>query len=413
MKSALFVALVLLCADASGQADRWWTQYHYAGSPGIERANLWMDGGYEMNANRLNNEISGALLNGSTLDASTTGYLIEEPSPSRTRLAGGVEANAWFRNNGKGKLHWHVGAGITDRAYANFSTGLVQLVLNGNGPYEDKSLPLGPSWLRYMSAQSFGVGVDFETKKVVLGVTANLSKVSRWQSVDIASGSFYTAPYGASIDADLTGSRHYTAASQNKAAAWYGTGMSLGLFLVNRPAPGELMVSMQVRDLGIIHFSGITEEQVALDTSFSGLNADELLTNGPSFSNGGNLDSLEGLLGIERSNRSRSALYPGFIQIDAVQPIGERLSFALQVRQYFLAAPPGIRLGMRIRLSDWISLEPYGLAGGFTRFDTGLAASLHPSNGFRVQLVYGLLESQIARAATRSQHLRAMISLDI
>ncbi|MEQ9186099.1 MAG: hypothetical protein RLP15_00070 [Cryomorphaceae bacterium] len=413
MKNALLLAFVVVWTNASGQADRWWAQYHFTGAPDIERANLWIDAEYEMKSNRLNNEITGTLLNGSTLDASTTGYLIEEPSQSKTRLAGGIEANAWFRSNGSGTLHWHVGGGITDKAYSSFSTGLVQLVLNGNGPYEDKRLPLGPSWLRYMSAQSIGVGVDFETDNMVVGMTANLSKVSRWHSINVASGSLYTAPYGASIDADITGSRNSTAFSQNKVSAWYGSGLSVGLFLINHPAPGKLLVSAQVRDLGLIHFSGITNEQVSLDTSFSGLNADEILTHGPSFSNGGSLDSLEGLIGIVRSNQGHTALYPGFIQMDVVQPLGEQLSFAVQLRQYFLAAPPGIRLGMRIRLTHWIALEPYCLAGAFTRFDTGLTASLNPGNGLRVQLVYGMLESQIARTATRSQHLRFMISIDI
>jgi len=401
----LAIALLICNLSLMAQADRWWTQYHYIGTPDIEKGSVWLDGGFDMNSNRLSNVITGSILSGNTVTSNKTSYLTEESSASKTTIGGGVDAAAWFRTDGDGALHWYFGASMTDRAYARFATGLVQLMLNGNGPYEDRSLDLGPSWLRYISAQSIGFGIDLESDNVIFGSNLNLIKVSRWQSIDVASGTFYTAPYGTRIEADLTASRMYTATSQSKPGAWYGTGASVGLFIINRTAPGKLLISAQIKDLGFVHFGGITEESIVLDTVFTGIRANDLLEAGPTFSEGNGLDSLEGLLGMQRSQESGAVLFPGSIQLDAVQPIGDKLSLAVQLRQYFMGVPPSMRLGMRIRLSNWLALEPYGSTGAFTRFDTGLGASVHPGERIQMNILYGLLESQIARATTRSQHL--------
>lgn len=404
--SMMIIGLLICSLGTRAQADRWWTQYHYIGSPDIEKGSLWLEGGFDMNSSRLTNDITGAILNGSTVNEVQTNYLTEAASDSKTTLGGGLDGSAWFRSNSDGVLHWHLGAGLTDRVYANFATGLAQLILNGNGPYEDHSLNLGPSWMRYISAQSVGFGMDLETDKLIFGSNVNLIKVSRWQSIDVASGSLYTAPFGTHIEADLTASRSYAASTQSKPGAWYGTGASIGLFLINRPAPGKMLISAQVKDLGFVHFGGMTKENIALDTVFTGLQSNDLLEAGPTFSEGNGLDSIESLLGIERSQERGAVLFPGSIQLDVVQPIGEKLSLAVQLRQFFMGVPPSMRVGMSIRLSEWLALEPYGSAGGFTRFDTGLGVSFHPGQRVQMNIIYGLLESQIARSTTRSQHLR-------
>ena len=83
----------------------------------------------------------------------------------------------WFRSARKGSWRWLFGVGYNDVAYAALRTGVVQLYLRGNGPYEDQTMELGPSFLTYHSYQSAGIGFEKSTAKTSWGAHRSLNKV--------------------------------------------------------------------------------------------------------------------------------------------------------------------------------------------------------------------------------------------
>jgi len=402
--------MILLGVTSNAQLDRWWTHYHYRGNPDLEQKSIWFEANADLSSNRISNTITGQIRSGGKISLAQTAYLSQRDPAGVTRLGGGVEGGMWYRSYGSSRLHWHVGAGMTDRLYGSMRTGLAQLVLTGNGVYEDQTLSLGPSWFRYLSAQYIGGGVDLETDGLILGVLGKVIKASRWHEVDIESGSFYTAPYGTSLEADLTGSQFYTSSDQSKLSAWYGTGGSLSFFMINRPAPGKMLVSAQVQDLGFIHFGGGKKQDVLVDTIFTGLDATTLLESGAQL-NAQGLDSIEALLNLKSTATSRAVFYPGNLQLDMIKPLGEKFSLAFQVRQAFVAIPPKVRLGLRISAGEWLGLEPYFIAGGLSRIHTGFTASIHPGSRLQLMIAYGLIESQIAPNSSTTQTLNLRLNV--
>lgn len=387
-----------------GQSERWVEQYHYLQNQDIDAHSLYTQGGFDLASNRLTNRITGDLLRSRTLTASNADYLKELDDDGSAYLRGEAGGSIWYRSHSDSRIHWHAGFGFSEQIHSGMRNGVAKLVLNGNAPYEDQTLSLGPTWLRYVSSQFIGGGFDIESDKVVFGVVGQLMKISRWQSIDIASGSIYTAPFGTAIDADLTGSYSRSGQAQGRLAGWYGTGGALRLFLVTRPDDGKMMVAMSINELGFMHFSGSRTDQIAMDTVYRGIEVTYLLNGGQAFSNNNLLDSAASVLGVSSSQGSMAQIFPGNAQLSLVQPIGNSLSFHARIKQWFLAIPPEMRLGLRISATDWLKIEPYLVTGGGSRFDTGLGLGVGGSTA-QFFLNYGMLESQVSPTNTRSQHL--------
>ena len=406
MKRTLF--FILLCFSAThlaAQKDWHWNQYHYFADSSYNQAGIWANGHYELLSNTISNEVMNQAIFDGKITSSSTAYLDDLDSDSYTRLSAGANGSMWFRSADTKSWRWLTGIGFNDMAQSALKTGITQLYLRGNGPYEDQTLELGPSFLTYHSYQFLGFGFEKNTKKTSWGITAQLIKSSRYANVSIGFSELYTAPYGTAVEADLAFQYDATNTSQNKLGAWYGTGYGVNAFFVHQPKHNSALISIQLKDVGQIFYEGVNRYKVVDSFNFQGVEVDNVLQLDDSLINGGNIDSIEALVGLKESHPFARATLPANIQINYVLPMGERFSLSLQLRQYIRFGSPEISAGFAYRAANWITLEPTLRIGGFSRFDYGLTAAINAKNRFQIIIKTEQFERLFAPKNSSSQYL--------
>lgn len=406
MKIALFLVLGI-CFSITGyaQADWQWHQFHYFADSSYTESGVWTNAHYELLSNNLTNEVVNQAIFDGKITREATSYLDDANSEFHTRLSAGMRGESWFRSPEKNGWRLLVGFGFNDMAQASISTGLVQLYLRGNGPFEDETLKLGPSYLTYHSYQYSGFGIERRTAKTSWGLTAQLIKSSRYANLSVGYSELYTAPYGTSIEADVAMRYDYTNSSQGKLGAWYGTGYGVNAFFTHQPRHDAPLISIQLKDLGQVFYEGLNRYQVIDSFAFNGVEVDNFLQLDDSLINGGNIDSIESLLGIEESHPFHRAVLPANIQINYIVPIGSKASLNLSLRQYIRFGSPEVRAGFAYRALPWLVLEPTLRIGGFSRFDYGLTTAINLSNRFHLIIKTEQFERLIAPEKSTGQYL--------
>ena len=397
--------LMLFAFSAFSQGDKWWNEYHYFGSKSTDKSSLWGSFDYQLKSNRLSNKILNEAIFDGRIMKETADQFSSENSNSTTYLSGGIMGDLWFRTNRKGAWNFLFGFGANDMLYSSLKTGLGQIYLNGNGPYEDQELQLGPSRLNYLSYQSLGFGLEYTNEKFTWGVSTQLIKTSRYQELRMNSSTFYTAPNGAYLDTSLDFEYYSSASSQPKSSAWYGTGASVNTYFVYQNKPDGAMLSVQLSDVGFTTFKGVNGYAITKDSLFSGVEINNILELDDALQTNADLDSIEAILGLTTSHNSRSIALPGRLRIDFVHPINEKLSLAISARQALFLGLPEFRLGMNFIASRFIAFEPHLSFAGFSRFDYGLAVSSNPADFLQIIIKYDLIESQLNASNSTSQAL--------
>ncbi len=404
-KLAAILALIAINSLAISQNDWNWHQKHYFADSSVNEAGVWMNGHYELLSNHLTNEVVNQVIFDGKITRGATAYLDDLSSDSYTRLSTGTQGSMWFRSARKGSWRWLFGVGYNDVAYAALRTGVVQLYLRGNGPYEDQTMELGPSFLTYHSYQSAGIGFEKSTAKTSWGLTAHLIKSSRYANLNMGYSELYTAPYGTSVEAELAVQYDATNTSQNKLGAWYGTGYGINAFFQHQPTSKSPIISFQVKDLGQIFYEGADRYRVVDSFAFNGVEVENILQLDDSLISGGDLDSIEALIGLKESHPFVRAALPANIQINYIFPLGERISVNLSLRQFIRFGMPEISAGMAIRTTPWLTLEPTIRAGGFSRFDLGLSAAINVNQRFQLIVKSEQFERLIAPKKSTGQYL--------
>ena len=406
MKRTLFFILLGFSAThLAAQKDWHWNQYHYFADSSYNQAGIWANSHYELLSNTISNEVMNQAIFDGKITSSSTAYLDDLDSDSYTRLSAGANGSMWFRSAYTKSWRWLTGIGFNDMAQSALKTGITQLYLRGNGPYEDQTLELGPSFLTYHSYQFLGFGFEKNTKKTSWGITAQLIKSSRYANVSIGFSELYTAPYGTAVEADLSFQYDATNTSQNKLGAWYGTGYGVNAFFVHQPKHNSALISIQVKDVGQIFYEGVNRYKVVDSFNFQGVEVDNVLQLDDSLINGGNIDSIEALVGLKESHPFARATLPANIKINYVLPMGERFSLSLQLRQYIRFGSPEISAGFAYRAANWLTLEPTLRIGGFSRFDYGLTAAINAKNRFQIIIKTEQFERLFAPKNSSSQYL--------
>lgn len=380
----IFFGLLLSVNTLHAQKEWHLHQYHYFADNSYNDAGIWANGHYEILSNNITNEVMNQAIFDGKITPGATAYLDDLDSENYTRLSAGAKGSMWFRSADSKSWRWLVGVGFNDMAQSALRTGIVQLYLRGNGPYEDQTLALGPSFLTYHSYLCAGFGFEKNTKKTSWGITAQLIKSSRYANVSIGYSELYTAPYGTSVEADLAFKYDATNTSQNKLGAWYGTGYGVNAFFVHQPKHNSPLISIQVKDLGQLFYKGVNRYKVVDSFNFQGVEVDNVLQLDDSLINGGSIDSLEALVGLKESHPFARVTLPTNIQINYILPIGEKFSLSLQLRQYIRFGSPEVSAGFAYRAAKWLTLEPTIRGGGFSRFDYGLTAAINANNRFQL-----------------------------
>ncbi len=403
LKYIVFAIIIFQGSDAFSQGDKWWSEYHYFGSKSLDKSSVWGSFDYQLKSNRLSNQILNEAIFDGRITKATADQFNSENSSSTTYLSGGVIGDLWYRMKREGSWNFLAGFSANDMVYVDLQTGLAQLYLNGNGPYEDKTLPLGPSKLKYLSTQSIGLGMEYTNQTLIWGFSAQLVKTSRYQELMMNNSSIYTAPNGTRIDAMLDFEYVSSASAQPKTTAWYGTGASINTYFVYQKKPEGTMLSVQLRDVGFSAFQGVRSYSLAKDSLFSGVEVDNILALDDALQTNADLDSIEALLGVNTRHNGKTIALPGRLNIDLVQPLSDQLSLAIGLRQILFLGMPEMRLGLNYRPSKYIAFEPHFSAGGYSRFDYGLTVSSNPADFLQVIVKYDLIESQLNAQNSSSQ----------
>lgn len=399
------IAMSLFTSDLIAQSDWIWTQYQYFGKADDGSAGLWGDISYEVTSSRLSNALMNEAIFQGKINATTTAGFENQDPDKYTRIYGSTNGSMWFRSKRKNAWRWMAGMGYQEQFIGNIKTGLAQLYLKGNGPFEDQSIPLGPSQITYLSYQYAGGGIEHKGASTSWGVTAQLLKTSRYYSFLVANSSLYTAPYGTSIEADVSMSYVAAASKQSKAQAWYGTGFSLNGYFTYQESEDDPLICVQIQDFGNIFFQGVTRLELTDSLRFDGLEVNSILQLDDSLVSNGNVDSLEALLGMQRSHPKTTALLPANVRIHYIRALNEKWRASLRLTQFITFGIPEIRLGLTYQPKSWLALEPSIRFGGMTRFDVGLSAAFQAGDRLQLLVKSEQFENLIAPQESTGQYL--------
>ncbi|MBT3647458.1 MAG: hypothetical protein HN542_04370 [Flavobacteriales bacterium] len=412
----IFISLVMILGswtmnDVQAQTSRWLLIEHYGNIEHEEQSFLLADFDYSLESNGLTNALLNEAVFDGKINSASSAYLLDSEGPDRLTLAGGVRGSLTYLLQRENGLNFIFSAGMSDMITSSSTKGLYQLYLLGNGPFEDQTMSLGSSKFRYMSAQYLGFGIDVEKEQHRFGLTVNIQKVSRYQYLEINDGSeLYTAPYGEELGLSVQATSYRTTTSQSKLGAWQGTAATLNAYYVFRPSSGRSLFSLEINDLGAIHFGGFQEQSANLDSTFSGFEVADMLHGGFTISSSGDLDSLEALFGVESIASSGFRPTWGRLRISYVNQLNNKLSLMI-TGTYMAGSPlPEGRVGLCLHLTNSLALEPYLKVGGFARANTGLSLAVIPSSRFQVLLRYGLLGSNIIPNNSTSQQVSGALS---
>ena len=404
------ISILALCLAAGSfvsmaQSDWVWHQYAYFGDSVTNESGVWVSADYEILSNQLSNAlVSQAIFDGKITSETTAGFE-DLDTEKYLRFTAGTNGELWARGNRKGKWRWLFGVGYKDQAYVTVKTGLAQLYLKGNAPFENEQLPLGPSEIIYHSYQYAGLGIEHGVGPTTWGITAQMIKSSRYANLLLYNSSIFTSPYGTSIDADIHMRYDITNSNQSKLAAWYGTGYSLNGYFIYKPSKNSPLISFQLKDFGQVFYQGMNRLKLSDSLKFEGVDVNNVLQVDDSLIGGGNLDSLESLIGLTSAHPFVRASLPAHIKVNYVHPLGEKAFLNLELKQYLGFGVPQLRAGLSYRLASWFTLEPCIRVGGFSRFDVGLTAAVQLKQSFQMIVKTEQFEQLIAPKKSTGQSL--------
>ncbi|HMX89380.1 MAG: hypothetical protein K1X68_02240 [Saprospiraceae bacterium] len=149
---------------------------------------------------------------------------------------------------------------------ADFNRNLVDLILNGNKKYENKSVDLSGMKFKDLRFQTFEVGRYQRFGK--MGFYGGLGLISgqRFDDARIDRLSIFTAPLGEFIDLSMNGNAHYSKSSMNRFFSFAGIGTSFTL-AADIDIHRYWNLGLEVNRLGFIQFGKPTRLATA-DTTY-------------------------------------------------------------------------------------------------------------------------------------------------
>lgn len=412
----VLIILILLMVGAQSkswaQAKQWWSMEHYGSHESQESSFLLADFNYQLESNRLTNQLLNQATFDGVIQSTATQFLLTEEQSNSASLAGGIQGNmTYFLHRDEG-LNFIFSASMSDVVYSSSAVGLYQLFMLGNGPFEDQTIGLGKSKFSYLSSQGLGFGIDKKSDKSRFGIRLDVQKISRFQELTIEDGSeLYTAPFGEELNFTVDAALLSSQTSQSKAGAWMGTSFSLNGYWQHQSEEGTALISLEVNNLGLIHFGGYEKVTVDFDSTFTGFEVQEILSGDISFEGSSSIDSLEAFFGVTTENQSGIRPTLPQVKLRFVKRMSEKMSLMVSAG-YMVSAPlPEARIGLCFKPTKALGVEPYCNIGGFSRANAGLGLSLIPSHKFQLTIQYGLIGSQLLPEKSTSQHLNGILGL--
>jgi hypothetical protein len=377
MKNIIITTVCFCAALASfAQGERVWNNHYYAPSINDSAASLWIDLEIRSASNYINNKTINSFLNQKNLSSENTDYVLDWDAGKALFLMADLNSNISFRTKSTNKWRLTINAGIKEELHFSSKTDLVQLLLRGNGPFEDQTLNLGLTTGEFKSSQYFGVGTEFKKGEFILGGSINLEKIGRYQRVSVVEPStVYTAPFGTQISGELNTTYWQTSTDQDRASAWYGTGVFANVYLNYSSSDNKVNLYLAVNNLGAMFFGGINVSNIDTTFNFEGYNLDDYQNFNAAIDNP-NPSELENFIDVTDSNYSVTILQPSNYDLRFSYRIKEKWALSATFKVYGALIAPQAKLAALYQPNSWLSLEPSIKFQTINAISPGLSASL-------------------------------------
>lgn len=417
----MFTIRILLCfcfffcstVFAIGQGDRLLNQRMIFSDTNLGNISLYTTAGYEFSSNKLTNAmVNGAFFEG-RISSDQTADVAAWKSDNKCRIVGSLGGEFWFNSPVNNNWHWLAGAGTKQLLLGNLKTGLTQLYLRGNAPFEDVDLPIGPSKISYHNFQFVGFGIEHEGTKLTYGGSIQLIKSARFYSAKIGTSSFYTAPFGTSISSELDVDYRASGSALPISTAWYGTGVSGNFWLAYQKHAKAPFIMVQVSDFGGVYFSGTNRLTFNDSLTYRGIEINNILQLDDSLLNGGSADSLASIIGFTKSYGKYTASLPYQVQLQLIFPLSRKLRLNVGVRQFSQLHTPEPKFGLAIQLSPKFCVEPTMRIGSTSSFVTGLNMGLRVGSSISLRLKSELFGSLLFPQKSTGQSLFLVLNIRV
>lgn len=409
------LTLCILCTTvlAFGQGERLLSERMIFSDTNLGNASLYTTAGYEFSSNKLTNAmVNGAIFEG-RISSDQTADVASWKSDSKCRIVGSLGGEVWYNSEVKNNWHWLAGAGTKQLLLGNLKTGLTQLYLRGNAPFEDVDLPIGPSKMSYHNFQFVGFGIEHQGAHLTYGGSIQLIKSARFYSAEIGRSSFYTAPYGTSISSELDVDYRVSGSTLPISTAWYGTGASGNFWLAYQKSTKTPYVLLQITDFGAVYFTGTSRLTFKDSITYRGIEINNILQLDDSLLNGGSPDSLASIIGFTTSTGKHAASLPYQLQLQLIFPLSDKLRLNVGVRQFSQLHTPEPKLGLAIQLSPKFCVEPTMRIGGTSSFVTGLNMGLRVGSSISLRLKSELFGSLLLPQKSTGQSLFLVLNIRV
>lgn len=408
-----FCLIHCITVFAFGQGDRLLNERMIFSDTNLGSGSICASMGYEFSSNKLTNAlVNGAFFEG-RISSEQTADVATWKSDSKCRIVGSLGGEVWYNSAVKNNWHWLAGAGSKQVLLGNLKTGLAQLYLRGNAPFEGVNLAIGPSNISYHNFQFVGFGIEHQGERLTYGGSLQLTKSSRFYSAQIGTSSFYTAPYGTSISFELNVDYRASGSRLPAFTAWYGTGVSGNFWLAYQKHAKAPFVMVQITDLGGVYFSGTSHLTFNDSLSYRGIEINNILQLDDSLLNGGSPDSLASIIGLTKSTDKYTASLPYQLQLHLIFPLSSKMRLNVGVRQYAQLRAPEPKLGLAIQLSPKFCVEPTLRIGGTSSFVTGLNMGLQVGTRLGLRLKSELFGSLLFPQKSTGQSLFLALNIRV
>lgn len=371
--TAVFTCFVLI---SFGQGDRVWNNQYYAPGANDSAASIWLDFELASASNYINNKTVNSFLNQQGLSSENTDYALEWDANKPLFLMADLNSDISFRSKAVKKWRLTINAGIKEELHFTSRTDLVQLLLKGNGPFEGERLSLGLTNGEFKSSQYFGIGTEVIKGQFLIGGSINLEKIGRYQRVSVVEPSnVYTAPFGTQITGELYATYWQTSNDQERASAWYGTGVFANTYLSYSSPDNKVNLYLAANNFGAMFFGGINVSNIDTAFNIEGYNLDDYQNFNSAIDNP-NPSELESFIDVNDSNYSATIFQPVQMELRVSYRIKEKWGLNVSFLAYGSILAAQTRIAAIYQPNHWLSLEPSVKFQTVNAISPGLSASV-------------------------------------
>lgn len=287
---------------------------------------------------------------------------------------------------------FRVSASYNNFAGLVYSKDLFGLAFYGNDRFIGDTLSFSGTNLTSMSFQKIGFGLVHERTKS--SVSMNVYNISQSTNAQIRNGSFYQTADSSLLILSMDGSMDATQTKQFNQGI--GLGFDVQYFMeIDWMKDRTAFIQFAVKNLGVAY---LYEKQAAyrMDTTlfYDGFTFDEL-TNGQSWIS--DSTSMLDSIGIRKTEKTRFAMLPGYLQIAKVITAhsDKKAQSFFGVRMYpTMIYAPYVFAGIDYKASPYLHMGAMLGYGGFAKFRPGVYLGLKKgifSGSVATENVWGLI----------------------